>query len=499
MDITAFNIDTTPMSSTVNNTRAYSVVGNPGAMFNLIVQNDDNFYYNFPENTISNVNSGVSTPSAAFSSTPQSLVNQEIPESGIYEGIVEFPAIADDDYYTLTISKAGTFTDLSLEFFKNNNVFTTQKIYSYINTQTKFSITHSNSVVQEPAQYVASGRSSQISRASINRVIDVDWVFKLSSSLCSVIRQPLATDFEFTTTKTTLSSNDQTGENVYIELTDITGLSKGMLVNDSEIPSGSTIVKIFSGYRDYGRSTSLNHIYNTPLMSNDDGTALINSKAGTILISAPSSWAAGHDLTFVGQGPFAAEIFNNTRFSLSNFKIVINDTVTTTTAAVPDQTIHVASAVGIKALDEFTVDGAVTASATIIVDQAVTGVCIGQRLQVASAGDLIGIPTVTSVNNSTKQITLSSPQTFPDGTTLKFSNSIVKGIGVDNSIKDPFVISINGTDVVVNANQNIESGGIVTFIGSSQQGKITGQINILEYGDNEIGLDLNFDNILRIG
>ena len=182
MDITAFNIDTTPMSSTVNNTRAYSVVGNPGAMFNLIVQNDDNFYYNFPENTISNVNSGVSTPSAAFSSTPQSLVNQEIPESGIYEGIVEFPAIADDDYYTLTISKAGTFTDLSLEFFKNNNVFTTQKIYSYINTQTKFSITHSNSVVQEPAQYEASGRSSQISRASINRVIDVDWVFKLSSS-----------------------------------------------------------------------------------------------------------------------------------------------------------------------------------------------------------------------------------------------------------------------------------------------------------------------------
>ena len=75
----------------------------------------------------------------------------------------------------------------------------------------------------------------------------------------------------------------------------------------------------------------------------------------------------------------------------------------------------------------------------------------------------------------------------------------MKGIGVDNSIKDPFVISINGTDVVVNANQNIESGGIVTFIGSSQQGKITGQINILEYGDNEIGLDLNFDNILRIG
>ena len=499
MDITAFNTDTTPISSNINNVKTYSVVGEPGAMFNLIVQNDDNLYYNFPENTIVNANSGVTVPAAAFSSTPEGLVNQEIPDSGVYEGIIEFPAISDDDYYTLTMSKAGTFTDLSLEFFENSSVFITEKIYSYINTLTKFSVTHSSSVVDEPALYEVSGRSSQIDRAAINRVINVDWTFKLSSSLCSVIRQPLATDFEFTTTKTTVNSNDDTGESVYIELTDITGLSKGMPVSGNNIASGSTIVKIFEGYRDYGRSTTVNHIYNTFLQPNDDNDLLIKGKGGTILISAGSDWAAGQTLTFVGQGPFASEAFNKTRFSLSNFKIVLDDTVTTTTSAVPDQTIHVASAVGIKALDEFTIDGAITTATVITVDEAVTGVCVGQRLQTISSGNLIGIPTVVSVNSATKQITLSSAQTFSDGITIKLSNSIVKGIGVDNSIIDPFVVSISGTDIVVNANQNIESGATVTFVGSSQTGKITGQINVLEYGDNEIGLDLNFDNILRIG
>ena len=115
-----------------------------------------------------------------------------------------------------------------------------------------------------------------------------------------------------------------------------------------------------------------------------------------------------------------------------------------------------------------------------------------------SSGTLVGIPTVVAVDTANKLITLSSPQTFVNDATLTFSNSIVKGIGVKNATTDPYVVSISTNDVTVNANQDIESGATVTFVGSSRAGKISGEIELLEYGDDSITLDLNFDNILKV-
>ena len=115
-----------------------------------------------------------------------------------------------------------------------------------------------------------------------------------------------------------------------------------------------------------------------------------------------------------------------------------------------------------------------------------------------SSGTLIGLPTVTSVDTDNKLITLSSTQTFVNDAVLTFSNSVVKGIGIKNATTDPYVVSISSNDVTVNANQDIESGATVTFINSSRSGKITGEIELLEYGDDSLTLDLNFDNILKV-
>ena len=115
-----------------------------------------------------------------------------------------------------------------------------------------------------------------------------------------------------------------------------------------------------------------------------------------------------------------------------------------------------------------------------------------------SSGTLIGIPTVVAVDTANKLITLSSPQSVTNAATLTFSNTIVKGIGLKNSTTDPYVVSISTNDVTVNANQDIESGATVTFVGSSRSGKISGEIELLEYGDDNLTLDLNFDNILKV-
>ena len=495
MIIQAFNID---MSNKSRNSvsRNYEVVGEPGALFHMIVQNSSGHYYNFPENTVVDVSAGVFAPNAAFSTTPNNLFNQEIPSSGVYNGTITFPIDDSDTNYIITIT-AGNETNFDLNVFSNEKMFISDKIEAYGVTGVTFSITHSNAAVVEPFSIGFKGKSSQVDRSNVNTVFPIDWPFTLSSSSAHIIRQPIIDDFEFTTTKTTRNSNETYGENFYIELTDITGLSVGMTVVANDALAEGVVTEIISGYRDYANSSSTNFIYNTPIEINDDNNGVALSKGGTIRISNSSQWGAGQVISFIGRGSSASNIFNKTRFKVKNLKIELDDVVTTTTDSTADTVIHTTSADGIKAQSQFTTNGVRYQQNFVTVSEAVTSLGIGQRLQALSSGTLVGTPTITAIDTATKTITLSSKQSIGNGVTITFSNSIVKGIGLKNAATDPYVVSVSTNDVTVNANQDIESGATVTFIGSSRSGKVSGEIELLEYGDSNITLDLNFDNILK--
>ena len=392
----------------------------------MIVQNASGHYYNFPENTIIDVSAGVFAPNAGFSTTASNLFNQEIPSSGVYNGIITFPIDNTDTNYIITIT-AGNETTFDLNVFKNEKIFISDKIYAYNVTGVTFSITHSNSAVVEPSAFAFKGKSSQVDRSNVNNVVTIDWPFTLSSSSAHIIRQPIINDFEFTTTKTTRNSYETYGENFYIELTDITGLSVGMTVVASDAIAEGIITEVINGYRDYANSSSTNFIYNIPIAVDDDGNNVVLSKGGTIKISNSSQWGAGETISFIGRGSSASNIFNKTRFKIKNFKIELDPVVTTTDAAVSNSTtIPITSTNGIKAADTI----------------------------------------------------------------------LMSGIGVANA---PHVDTVNdGVSVVVSSAQTIENGQTVTFTGSSRSGKITGKLEVLEYGDSNITLDLNFDNILNV-
>jgi len=497
MNINAFNIDTSPINSSFTATKSYEVVGDPGAVFSMIIQNNSGEYYNFPENTVVDLAGSVFTPAADFTTTPANLFNQQIPETGVYIGNVTFTADPAASFYRVTLA-AGNDTVLNKEVFNNEEVFVSEKIEAFAGTSLVFSITHSNAAVVEPSSITLKSQSSKVSSLSKSVIAEVNWPFTLSSSNAVIRRQPVIQDFEFTTTKTTRAIRNTTGATTFVELTDITGLSKKMLVQDAEGQSLGEITNIIAGFRDYGKSTANNHVYEIPVKANDDGDQVVSSTAGTIVVSTSVNWGTSGELTFTGKGSTASAIFNNTRFKINNLKIELDDVVTTTSAAVPDTVIHCTSVDGVRAQSQFTVNGNRTSSTTVVVDEAVTGVFVGQRLQAMSSGSLSGIPTVTKVNADTKTITFDIAQTFVNDATLTFSNSIVKGIGLKNATTDPFVVSISSNDVTVNANQDIESGATVTFVNSSQRGKITGQIEVLEQGDESLTLDLNFDNILNV-
>ena len=183
----------------------------------------------------------------------------------------------------------------------------------------------------------------------------INWDVSLSASQFVIARQPIITDFEFTTTKTTNSSSDSTGEDTYIELTDITGISSRMGVSGTNIAANSVVKQVINGFKNYNKSSDLKDVYEVPKKTsvNEDNTiSIVDGTEGTIIISNASSWASGQTLTFTGKGSANSNPFNNSNFKVDNFSLTIDPVVTTTDAAVDNSTtIPITSTNGIKAAD----------------------------------------------------------------------------------------------------------------------------------------------------
>ena len=402
-------------------TRPYKISGDPGALFTLIVQDDDSNYYNFPENTVVSIEEGISTPDASFSSTPTQLLQKQINEDGVYNGFITFPAISSDDYYIITLI-TGDDTEINSKLSNTKKIYISDKIYKYKDTTVTFRILHSNSAVVEPSNYTKSGVSSTIERKSFTIPLTIDWGFTLDSSNCVIIRQPLITDFEFTTTKTTVTAGSSATE---LELDSVEGLSIGMAATATGIPSNTVITKIVRGYKNTGKSTAATPVYDIPVTTDVDNV-LVESKAGTITLDKASTFVVDRVVTFRGKGSKHSEKFNNTRFKVKNFLLTIDPVTTTLDAAASSETIPLTSTNGIKAAETVIMSG------------------IG----------VIGTPHVDTVND--------------------------------------------GVSVVVSTAQNIENGQTITFTGSSRAGKITANLEVLEYGNDDITLTLNLDNILTV-
>ena len=181
----------------------------------------------------------------------------------------------------------------------------------------------------------------------------------------------------------------------------------------------------------------------------------------------------------------------------SDLKAELNTVTTTTTAAVnpANTTIPVTSKVGIVDKTTQTVNGAITASKTVVLDS-VTGLGIGQSLYAVSAGTLTGTPTIITINETTKTITLSSIQTFNDGITLTFPNSIISGAGIDPAVVNPYVDTISSLNLTSSVAQTLEDGQTLTFTGAGNIVTITGNIKVNKAGNEDIALRFDIDKFL---
>jgi hypothetical protein len=422
------NRDAMPSAKTI---KQFSIIGDPGAMFTMTVINEDDHYYNFSEEK--NINGALKT-ALAFAATPATLPIKTLDSTGVYNGFIEFPAITDDDHYIITLQAIGE-TDLSKDI-SNNNVLVLPKIYKYKDTTITFSLSSagsSGSYNSLPSNVTFTGISSSLQNQTFNAVTKtINWDVSLSASQFVIARQPIITDFEFTTTKTTNSSSDSTGEDTYIELTDITGISSRMGVSGTNIAANSVVKQVINGFKNYNKSSDLKDVYEVPKKTsvNEDNTiSIVDGTEGTIIISNASSWASGQTLTFTGKGSANSNPFNNTNFKVDNFSLTIDPVVTTTDAAVDNSTtIPITSTNGIKAADTVLMTGiGVTASSPHV-----DAVSAGVNITASSAQTIENSQTVTFTGSSrnatiTADVTVEEYGTDDITLTLALDNILTVG------------------------------------------------------------------------
>ena len=125
-----------------------------------------------------------------------------------------------------------------------------------------------------------------------------------------------------------------------------------------------------------------------------------------------------------------------------------------------------------------TVDGAVTSSTTVVLDD-ITDIGAGMIISSVSAGSLSGTPYILYVDTDTKTITMSSAQTFSDGITLTFKAKGWKAISTaiggriefgtttleGNAVTKTIRAGSSGTTINLNGTYGIMGGGHASVTG----------------------------------
>ena len=127
--ITDFEMDLSALAA-AGEVRPFTVTGDNGAVFELVIKNEDAAYYNFY--------------TKAFQ-VEKSFLKKELLDNGEFVGSVEFPLVTDDDQYDISITAVGNtqhdyyrevrFGDGSLDINStkgSNSLLITKVIYQYV-------------------------------------------------------------------------------------------------------------------------------------------------------------------------------------------------------------------------------------------------------------------------------------------------------------------------------------------------------------------------------
>jgi len=419
--ITNFEIDTSNIPQ-IGGTRNFTVYGEDGAGFYLVVKNEDPKWYNFTTNT--------------FQSAETNL-KAEASIAG-YTGTIFFPQVSDADQYEIYL-----ITDISLDSeherfvpafdesgaidinrsFGSNSNFLSRRIYQTLDSV----LTITPSELSSDAGFNSMSVTSDTITTSIDGsapAID----FKIAAtatngSAFKIDRQPTPSDFYVSVDRTLTTffrtglAGSGTNSRFGFNCTNIALLEEGMSVTGTNVTANTIIsskedivtsqagtdqeetivLKSKKGLRRTG-ATSISY----------DSTTKVKTvtTAGEIIFDKPQVDALQlGTVTFSGYGTDQINRLTGWDISITDLKVEIlpaNRISTTTTSAVSNSTsVPITNAFGIM-------DDVSTVSSVNIIGDSPTVTAIGSY-------------NVSSANTAT--LTLSSAQTLESGETLNFDGA----------------------------------------------------------------------------
>tara|TARA_R100000388_G_C7240304_1_gene160807 strand:+ start:499 stop:1878 length:1380 start_codon:yes stop_codon:yes gene_type:complete len=419
--ITNFEIDTSNIPQ-IGGTRNFTVYGEDGAGFYLVVKNEDPKWYNFTTNT--------------FQSAETNL-KAEASIAG-YTGTIFFPQVSDADQYEIYL-----ITDISLDSeherfvpafdesgaidinrsFGSNSNFLSRRIYQTLDSV----LTITPSELSSDAGFNSMTVTSDTITTSIDGsapAIDFKIVATAANgSAFKIDRQPTPSDFYFSVDRTLTTffrtglAGSGTNSRFGFNCTNIALLEEGMSVTGTNVTANT----IISSKEDIVTSQAGTDQENTIVLKSKkglrrtgatsisyDSTTKVRTvtTAGEVIFDKPQVDALQlGTVTFSGYGTDQINRLTGWDISITDLKAEIlpaNRVSTTTTSAVSNSTsVPITNAFGIM-------DDVSTVSSVNIIGDSPTVTAIGSY-------------NVSSANTAT--LTLSSAQTLESGETLNFDGA----------------------------------------------------------------------------
>ena len=419
--ITNFEIDTSNIPQ-IGGTRNFTVYGEDGAGFYLVVKNEDPKWYNFTTNT--------------FQSAETNL-KAEASVAG-YTGTIFFPQVSDADQYEIYL-----ITDISLDSeherfvpafdesgaidinrsFGSNSNFLSRRIYQTLDSV----LTITPSELSSDAGFNSMTVTSDTITTSIDGsapAIDFKIVATAANgSAFKIDRQPTPSDFYFSVDRTLTTffrtglAGSGTNSRFGFNCTNIALLEEGMSVTGTNVTANT----IISSKEDIVTSQAGTDQENTIVLKSKkglrrtgatsisyDSTTKVRTvtTAGEVIFDKPQVDALQlGTVTFSGYGTDQINRLTGWDISITDLKAEIlpaNRVSTTTTSAVSNSTsVPITNAFGIM-------DDVSTVSSVNIIGDSPTVTAIGSY-------------NVSSANTAT--LTLSSAQTLESGETLNFDGA----------------------------------------------------------------------------
>jgi len=291
------------------------------------------------------------------------------------------------------------------------------------------------------------------------------------------------------------------------DLADLFTISRQVLVNDpDDVNAGKTTITLDTVQ---GLQVGFGVTGGSPFSVSAGAQFItdINAETNTINVTSTQDVSDNLALTFTptaehGKNGSAVSALEGGGFTVKSVDIKLKEVETTTDAvSTSSTTVNLTSTVGCLAAVTQTVDVSTVGQSSVVLDS-VANLVTGMRLVKSSSSTLLGEDTpsgivITKLKAGSKKVGLSTGQSLTDGETLTFGRTRVQGVGIKGN---PYVSTVSaGASVVVEPSaQILESGAAITLSGTSRTASIIINLTNVEFGTFGYNANLNLDKLLQV-